>query len=257
MYNRCWCWLKQPKNNTIKSESWILNKLVDGPDIIITTEILNDTTIIVYAAQFFTSALKYYYLRIGINSPYIINKNGIIIDDTIGSVEDVQIVDLFKNGKKQLLVNNHLADGNKNGVFIYEFPDNFPYGSNKTFIKHQIASGFNTTGGVGVGAPGFCTPFDLNVKQDIKKPYKIGIAGDGNFITWQLSLINQQTFTYSKDIIQSIGGTSGIIAFGDVDNDGYTEAFIPYYEDGIIYVYTANPDSSKYKYWILALLCKK
>ena len=239
-------WLKQPKSDVTKPESWIKTELIDGPDILITTQIINETTIIVYAAQFFTSSLKYYYLRIGVNSPYIINNDGILIDDTIGAVYDVQIVDIFKNGRQQLLVNDHEADGSINGVFLYEFPDKFPNGNNLTFIKHKIAGNFNTTGGVGVGAPGFCTVFDLNVKNDINKPFKIGVAGDGNFITWQLSVINEETFTYSKDIIQTIGGTAGIMAFGDVDGDGYTEVFIPYYEDGIIYVYTANPNTDKY-----------
>ena len=135
----------------------------------------------------------------------------------------VQIVDMFKNGQKQLLINNHLADGSKNGVFVYEFPEDFPYGNNHTFIKHQIAGDFNTTGGIGVGAPGFCTLFDLNGKEDLGKPYKIGVAGDGNFITWELTSSNQETFSYSKDVIQSIEGTAGNMAFGGVDGDGYTE----------------------------------
>jgi len=86
----------------------------------------------------------------------------------------------------------------------------------------------------------------LNAEQDKGEPYKIGVAGDGNFISWQLTATDPQTFSYSKSIIKSVGGTSGILAFGDVDGDGYTEAFVPYYEDGIIYVYTANPDARKY-----------
>ena len=57
-------WLKQPKTNPTNPASWILTELVDGPDILIATQIINKTTIIVYAARFFTAALKYYYLRI-------------------------------------------------------------------------------------------------------------------------------------------------------------------------------------------------
>eukprot|EP00483_Globobulimina_turgida_P001282 UN01284 len=169
------------------------------------------------------------------------NESGVLIDDAIGPVYDVQIVDIFKNGKKQLLVNDHDADGSINGVFLYEFSDDFP--NNNNFVKHQIAFNFNTSGGVGVGAPGFVKPFDLNAKNDIHKPFKIGVAGDGNFISWELSLINQQSFEYEKQAIKSVGGTAGIMAFGDVNGDGWTEVFIPFYEDGIIYVYTANPSA--------------
>eukprot|EP01084_Bolivina_argentea_P163439 284337_1 len=235
-------WLEQPKTNPSTPKSWIPHSLVNGPDVLITTQPFNKDTILVYAAQFFTNELKYYYLKIGVDKPYIVNNTGVLIDDTIGPVYDVEIVDIFKNGKKQLLVNDHEANGSTNGVFLYEFPDDFP--NSNSFVKHQIAANFNTSGGVGVGAPGFAIPFDLNVEKDMNIPFKIGVAGDGNFITWELSLMDQKTFKYEKEVIRSVGGTAGIMAFGDVNGDGWTEAFIPFYEDGIIYVYTANPNGS-------------
>ena len=237
-------WLEQPAANVTAPGSWTKHSLVDGPDILIETLPINDTTLIVYAAQFWTSELKYYYLRIGSGSgsPKIVDPEGIVIDSSIGAVYDVQIVDILKDGKKQLLVNDHVADGSKNGVFLYEFPENhYPDPKGKAFSKHQIAGGFNTSGGVGVGAPGFVTPFDLNEKEDRKKPFKIGVAGDGNFITWELTLEDKKAMKYKKEVIKSVGGTSGIMAFGDVDGDGWTEAFVPYYEENLIYVYTANP----------------
>merc|ERR1712228_94469 len=232
-------WIEQPQSNPETPESWKIHYLCDGPDVLIETEQLNETTIIVYAAQFFSNALKYYYLRIGDATPYIVDTNGIIIDDSIGPVYDVKIVDMFKNGKRQLLVNDHDANASINGVWLYEYPSDWP--ESNDFVKHQIASGFNTTGGVGVGAPGFAVPFDLNVELDVHTPFKLGVAGDGNFISWELSLKDESSFTYDKKVIRSVGGTTGIIAFGDVDGDGYTEAFVPYYENGIIYVYTAAP----------------
>ena len=75
-----------PKSNPTKPKSWIRTELVDGPDILIATQIINETTIIVYAAQYFSAALKYYYLRIDTDS-YIINPDGVIIDDSIGAVQ--------------------------------------------------------------------------------------------------------------------------------------------------------------------------
>lgn len=196
----------------------------------------------VFAAQFWTSELKYYYLKIGEGGPSVVNADGIVIDDSIGAVYDVQIVDIMKDGKQQLLVNDHIGDGTKNGVFLYEFPNgHYPDPKGKAFTKHQIAGGFNTSGGVGVGAPGFAVPFDLNVKEDRNKPFKIGVAGDGNFITWELTVEDKKKMKYKKEVIRSVGGTSGIMAFGDVDGDGWTEAFVPYYEENLIYVYTANP----------------
>merc|ERR1719206_243752 len=240
-------WLQQPKTGVTAEHSWVSHELVSGPDILIETTVINSSTVIIYAAQFFSEKLAYYYVRIGVEEPLVLNKNGIVIDDSIGAVYDVKVVDIMKDGRKQLLVNDHLADGSQNGVFLYEFPakDGYPDPNGQPFTKHQIAANFNTSGGVGVGAPGFALPFDLNVAEDAqgKVPFKIGVAGDGNFLTWELTCTDKETFSYDQEIIQSIGGTSGIMAFGDVDGDGYTEAFVPYYEEGIVYVYTANPEA--------------
>ena len=232
-------WAKQPSNPTTP-HSWQTSHLVNGPDILITTQYINDTSLIIYASEFFNAQLVYYILNFGTNTPNI--TYDALIDNSIGAVYQTQLVDIFKNNELVLLVNDHVGgNGTNNGVWIYEFPPNFPSVLGGEFKKTQIASGFNTTNSPGAGAPGFIYPF--NIMTDSNKPYNIAIAGDGNYFAYELTLIDENTKTYSKNIIRTIPGTCGTLAIGDVNNDGYNELFMPFYEDGIVYVYTTNPNN--------------
>ena len=137
-----------------------------------------------YAAQFFTAKLAYYYLRIGVDAPHVLDKDGVVMDDSIGAVYGVKVVDIFKDGLTQLLVNDHLADGSQNDVFLFS--------SSLRAIRTRKVKRSPSIRlpriliclealAVGVGAPGFALPFDLNMERESKMPFKIGVAGDGNF----------------------------------------------------------------------------
>ena len=251
-------WLEQPSDNPNKAESWTIHEICDGPDILITIENITDKSdrsdnsqsIIVYSSQFWNEKLVYYYLNTTSNGPVISKEY--LIDDTIGPVYDVQIVDIDKNGKNELLVNNHVAYANESGIWLYEFPNGWPNSNeriNETFNKVLIATGFNTTEKTGVGAPGFIYPFHLEPEKEKDDAYRIGIAGDGNYFAWELiptSSSSQKdgysSYDYNKVEIQGVGGTVGTLGIGDVNNDGYVEVFVPWYEESKIYVYTANPN---------------
>jgi len=44
--------------------------------------------------------------------------------------------------------------------------------------------------------------------------------------------------TYDLDPIKDMGGTVGALAFGDLNNDGWNEVFIPNYDKGYVEIYT-------------------
>ena len=72
-----------------------------------------------------------------------------IIDDSIGSVFEVEVVDLNNDGKMDLLVT---TNGNNGTLLAYEIPDDFRTGN---YNKHVLAVGFTPRRpGTGKGAPG-------------------------------------------------------------------------------------------------------
>ena len=93
-----------------------------------------------FAPEFFNAKLSYYVITIGKNGSLPIISNEYLIDNNIGALEDAKVVDLCKNNKKQLLVNNHINNGS---VFIFDFPNDFPQILSVNFTKTQIATDFN------------------------------------------------------------------------------------------------------------------
>ena len=72
-----------------------------------------------------------------------------VIDDAIGAVFEVEVVDVNNDGKLDLLVS---TNGNNGTVLVYEIPDDFRTG---IYVKHVIAVGFKPRSlGIGKGAPG-------------------------------------------------------------------------------------------------------
>ncbi len=51
----------------------------------------------------------------------------------------------------------------------------------------------------------------------------------------------ENDFQYEEFIIENVKGTVGSIAYGDVDNDGFTEVFLPNYNSNDVHVFTFKP----------------
>ena len=66
------------------------------------------------------------------------------------------------------------------------------------------------------------------------------MAGDGSEMAYLISANSESTsdWTYTRQTIVYTQNTVGQIAVGDVTGDGFVEAFIPAYEDGLVYVYS-------------------
>ena len=74
------------------------------------------------------------------------------------SAYSVTYADINNDGVKELMVNNHEKDNASNGIWVYEFPDDWMTGA---FKKHTIAAGFKNKFSIAVPnmAPGFPYPF--------------------------------------------------------------------------------------------------
>jgi len=80
----------------------------------------------------------------------------IIDDTTILDAYSASLVDLYADGNKQLLVNNHETDDDTNGIWAYTFPKDGDL-MNGEFEKKTIATGFKNVFSLMIPAmsPGF------------------------------------------------------------------------------------------------------
>ena len=227
-------WLEQPKTNPLQNVPWTEHSLVDGPETVFALTDLDpsDDQYEVFAPQFFTEHLGLYVFSLKNNSLLHMR----YIDESIGPAFMVQITDLNNDGSKDLLVTNHVGDTG-GSVFGYEIPSDTLNGE---FKKHTLASDFPVTeSGSHQAAPGFAyafKPYSLYKG----KPY-ILVAGDGAQKAYLLTP-TESDFMYNKTVILSVDGVIGSIGFGDIVGDkGWTEFFVPDYDENWIYGYTFAP----------------
>jgi hypothetical protein len=131
-------------------------------------------------------------------------------------------------------VNNHESNNDKAGIFLYDVPSDLFSGS---YTKKQIASGFKNAFSWTMSnmCPGF--PYAIYPRTaDNGNGYPhILVAGDGDYSAHLMT--PDGSGNYNRETIKSLGGTVGSIGFGDVDNDGWLEFFIPNYDKSYIEVY--------------------
>lgn len=225
-------WLEHPKEGSWKGQ-WKEHFIVKGPDVnfVVDKELTSDPNKIhIFSSQFFSKKLTLLELTLQEGEPKIEFMR--TIDDTLGSAYAIEIQDLNNKGVKNLLVSNHETKGENGALFAYEFPKNLKEGE---FKRHLLSRGYPIRGrGFNEATPGYLYGFHPNL-SDKKKPYLL-VAGDGSheayFYTPQ-----EEDFKYEREVLRLIGGTVGSIAHFDVDGDGYTEAFVPNYESGVVHVY--------------------
>ena len=228
-------WLEQPKSDPLKAVPWKEHVLLDGPDIWFTSVDLNtsDSHFEVFVTEFFAEVLSV--VLISNKDPKVLTSR--VIDPNIGPAFTVSVVDLNADGKQELLVSNHVSKAG-GGVYAYEIPDDVIKGD---FKKHTLAENFTVTeSGSNQAAPGF--PYAISPHTNYTgKPY-ILVAGDGSQKAYLMNPTDTD-FKYKMSVIISCNGVVGSIGYGDIiGNDGWTEFFVPDYDEGRLYAFTFAPN---------------
>lgn len=228
-------WLENPGSLHLPWKEHVITK---GPDVIFQIAEIdgNEDTLDLVATQFFSAKLMAYF----INLKDLSDVKSVLIDDSIGAAYNVIIEDLNKDGKLELLVNNHEHDHDKAAIFAYEIPTN-PL--TEKWIRHTILDEIVTLKrGLNEAAPGFTYTFYPRMNATHEKPH-ILIAGDGAENTVLLRP-TEQDFVYTCEEVINVGGVVGSLAIGDVDGDGFVEFFVPDYDNGHIFAFSFGPESS-------------
>ena len=224
-------WLEQPKESPLTNVPWVEHVLADGPETVFVLTDLdpNDDQYEVIAPQYFTEHLTLYVFGLSNNSLLYSR----YLDESIGPAYMVELVDLNDDGRRDLLVTNHVG-GTGGSVYGYEIPTDVQNGE---FKRHTLATDFPVTeSGSNQFAPGFAYSFKPYTSY-VGRPY-IFVAGDGS----QKLTPTNTDFTYNKTVILSAEGVVGSIGFGNIVGEkGWNEFFIPDYDAGLIYAYTFGP----------------
>lgn len=226
----------KPEDASDPTGTWVETEIGAGCDALFRVEDLDGDGIPeVIAPSYFTEKLNLFHSSASDGFADPDNVQTVTIDSTAGATFDVQYVDINGDGTKDLLVSNHQGDGT-GAVYAYEIPANVI--RVKGYTRHTLASGFPVDqAGLNQAAPGsprafFPTPDS----ESAGKPY-IALAGDAAQRAYVL-VPSTTDWTYTVTLLHDCGCTVGQLGVGDVDGDGYSEVFIPCYDDGSVAAYT-------------------
>ncbi|KAK7488887.1 hypothetical protein BaRGS_00019844 [Batillaria attramentaria] len=230
----------QNENGLNQSTPWKSHVIAEGPDIFFESVPYVNTTEgyiqAIFVAQFFSPALKVFWVGTSGNWSDTSKINQRIIDKSIGQVFDVDFCDVNGDENMDLLVT---ANSATNGtVWAYEIPRDFRTG---VYKRHLLASGFKSRSGeIGKGAPGSAQL--IYTRQETGYKASILLSGDD---AGQAFILNPRSeakddWTYTVTPFLDAGsGTVGGIDYADVDRDDHKEIFVPAYNENKVYIYRA------------------
>ena len=234
-------WFEHPEGG-LDVSPWEEHVVTEGPDVGIEVYEMPGyrNELIVFAAEFFDENLSVY--RVSLKDGTLIESR--VIDDTTLAAYSVELVDLNNDGKQQLLVNNHEKSSKKNGIWAYELPSNGDL-FNGEFTKKTIETGFNTVFSlIPAMSPGFPYAVWPHGKTRGERAH-IFVAGDGDYEAHVLVPTgdNAEDFGYTDYVFDKAHGTVGALAFSDLDNDGWTEVWVPNYDKSTVELYKFSEGS--------------
>ncbi|CAF0757137.1 unnamed protein product [Brachionus calyciflorus] len=198
----------------------------------------NDGRFEIISAGFFISKLNLIYSDDPNNSFLNGNVKVLTLDNKVGKLFDVKMIDLDQDGSMELLVTNHQGNKDKpeGRLFYYKME-----GSNVRTAKwsyHLIYNNFPVLkSGIQQAAPGGAKAFYPNLNEK-SKPY-ILVSGDGATKAYLFAPLNTKPVQYNLVWTETYKGyTVGGTAIGDLDGDGLNEFIIPIYENNTCYIYS-------------------
>lgn len=228
-------WLEQPADSPLASAPWEEHVVVSGPDVIILPaddlDAGGDDQLVVFACEFFSEKLSVVTLS---------TKDGSLvaardIDTTIGPAYDAILVDLNGDGRRELVVTNHVGGGGGQ-VYAYTVPADVIGGN---YTRHLLASNFTVTEpGSDQSAPGYVYTFKPNADY-AGRPYLL-VAGDGS----QRAYVMEPTdtdFVYMTSVLFDAKGVVGTVGYGnDLLPGGWAELFVPDYDGNTLHAFAVE-----------------
>ncbi|KAK7462027.1 hypothetical protein BaRGS_00038556 [Batillaria attramentaria] len=152
------------------------------------------------------------------------------------------VADLNGDGNLDLLVtNNALSHAS---LFAYTIPADF---RSDSFPRRTLSTGYaSRTSGQGRGAPGSPIIVYPETQVTTGKPWII-LSGDDDGQAHLLKPASNDAsdWSYQQTNFLDVGtGTVGGIAAGDMDGDGWTEVFVPSFDEGEVHVFSFRPAPS-------------
>lgn len=214
-------WLEQPESPL--AEAWKEHPLESPGDVHFRTCDFNqDGQPEVLSALFFQKKVT-----------YSGSQGTVLVDDKLGSPFDLELVDLNRDGKPELLASNHEA-GKGGKVVAYEVPEN----PRQAWTRHTLLENIEAkVVSMNSAAPGQAHAFELGEGA----PWVL-VSGDGSGKAHLLRPTGEWKF--QEQVILDAGSTVGQSAVGDVNHDGLPEFFIPLYDKGKIEVFSVVPKNS-------------
>lgn len=235
-------WLEAPEAAPLAlgTGPWREHVLARGPDVHLRlADVDGDGSPEILAAEFFSKRITLFRLGLVDEEPRVTET--CVVDDTLGSAFDLEVVDLDGDGRRELLATNHEGDATAS-VFAYEIPDR-PFEA--SWPRHTLLTGMETLqGGYKQASPGAAQAFRPGPGRG--RPW-ILVAGDGSQRAHLLVPRSEEagTWGYAEHVIVNGGGTVGLPAVGDVDGDGWAELFVPVWDKDEIHVLRCGPGEER------------